>query len=68
MKIFKSHFDGKINFQLSRTLNSAIVSVFKDIKNITDKKIIILLSPSSASYDQFKNFEERGNKYKKLVK
>lgn len=29
---------------------------------------ICLLSPSAASYDSFKNFEERGNAYKKIVR
>lgn len=28
---------------------------------------IILLSPASASFDAFKNFEERGNKFKEIV-
>jgi UDP-N-acetylmuramoylalanine--D-glutamate ligase len=28
---------------------------------------IVLLSPSSASFDRFTNFEERGNTYKKIV-
>jgi len=28
---------------------------------------VVLLSPASASFDQFKNFEERGNAFKKFV-
>lgn len=28
---------------------------------------VILLSPSAASFDQFKNFEDRGEKFKKIV-
>ena len=28
---------------------------------------IVILSPASTSFDRFKNFEERGNKYKDLV-
>ena len=29
---------------------------------------VVLLSPASASFDCFKNFMERGNRFKKLVK
>lgn len=29
---------------------------------------VVLLSPASASFDLYKNFEERGNKFKELVK
>ncbi|NLY43869.1 MAG: UDP-N-acetylmuramoyl-L-alanine--D-glutamate ligase [Clostridiaceae bacterium] len=29
---------------------------------------IVILSPACASFDMFKNFEERGNKYKEIVK
>ena len=34
----------------------------------TNQKLTILFSPASASYDQFKNFVERGEKFKNLVK
>ena len=37
-------------------------------KNLTKKGKICLLSPTAASYGFFKNFEEKGNLYKKLVK
>lgn len=36
-------------------------------KRVTRKNKICLLSPAAASYDMFKNFEERGTKFKELV-
>ena len=54
---------------MSRTLNSAIKNIFYEIKNMElDKEATVLLSPASASYDQYKNFEDRGNHFKKLIK
>ena len=35
--------------------------------NNTPKNGVVLLSPAAASYNQFKNFEERGNYFKQLV-
>lgn len=40
----------------------------KVAKQVTQKEKICLLSPAAASYGFFKNFEEKGDLYKKLVK
>ncbi len=37
-------------------------------KKVTKKGYICLLSPSASSYNQFKNFEEKGNFFQKYVK
>ena len=68
IKYFKKQVQGKINFKLSKTLNNALKSISSEIKNYKKEKVTILFSPASASFDQFKNFEERGNKFKTLVK
>jgi len=67
MKKFKKYLKGSVNLRLCTTLKNAVIAIFKDTRNIRIRKITILLSPASASYDQFKNFEERGNCFKSLI-
>ena len=37
-------------------------------KEVTNKGKICLMSPAASSYEYFKNFEEKGNKFKELVR
>lgn len=46
------------------TLEDAVDKAYE----VTKKDMICLLSPAAASYEFFKNFEEKGNKYKELVR
>ena len=71
--LFKKQLNKKINFRETTDLKKSVEYIFEEIRlmNLTKKnkdKIFVILSPASASYDQFKNFEDRGNKFKKLVK
>ncbi len=54
----------KSNYFYTPTLKEAV----KKAQSITDKGRMILLSPAAASYDAFKNFEDRGRQFKEMVK
>jgi UDP-N-acetylmuramoylalanine--D-glutamate ligase len=53
----------KVQISLAKNLNEAVVRSYKT----SQPNDIILLSPACASYDMFKNYEERGKSFKKLV-
>jgi UDP-N-acetylmuramoylalanine--D-glutamate ligase len=57
------------NLKLNRctTLKNATELAIKKAQKSDLKEIVILLSPSAASFDQFINFEDRGNKFKQIV-
>ena len=52
---------------ISKNMNNAVNSIFNDLKLNKSIKNTILLSPAGASFDQFNNFESRGNFFKKLI-
>ena len=64
---FKNELKNKINFIVTKKLESTIPQVLKDIKSHNLLENIVLLSPCAASFDQFRNFEERGNEFKKII-
>jgi UDP-N-acetylmuramoylalanine--D-glutamate ligase len=52
-----------VRFTYSRDLPSAVRDAFRD----ADPGEVVLLSPACASYDQFRDFEERGERFRELV-
>ncbi len=66
---FIKKLNNKIKFQVFSSIKNALQKTLIDIKNSNlNSKKIILFSPSSASFDEFKNFEERGAYFNFLVK
>jgi UDP-N-acetylmuramoylalanine-D-glutamate ligase len=63
---FVKKIRNKIKYEVTKNLKVTVNKIFRFIKK--KQKLIILFSPASASYDQFKNFVERGEKFKNLVK
>ena len=49
------------------TLEKATLLALKKSATSNLKNYVILLSPSAASFDQFQNFEDRGNKFREIV-
>ena len=55
--------NNNVNIYKIQMLDEAV----KIAKQITAKEHICLLSPAAASYEYFKNFQEKGRRFKKLV-
>ena len=62
-----SKINKNIPLNVCITLEKATKLAIEKSKMSKLKTCVILLSPSAASFDQFKNFEDRGNKFKKII-
>jgi len=63
---FIKFLNNKVQYEITKNLKVAVNRIFKSFEK--EKNLTYLFSPASASYDQFKNFVERGDKFKNLVK
>ena len=54
----------KVSHQDKKTLEMALLCATKDALESGDENPIVLLSPACASFDQFKNFETRGDAFR----
>ncbi|MDC3077025.1 UDP-N-acetylmuramoyl-L-alanine--D-glutamate ligase, partial [Candidatus Pelagibacter sp.] len=66
-KQFLKIFNNKFKTYLANDLKSTLKLISK-VKKKEKSKITILFSPAAASFDQFKNFEHRGDQFNKLTK
>ena len=57
------NFINSLEITSHKSLKDAVKLAYKDAK----AGDIVLLSPACASYDMYKNYEERGNEYKSIV-
>lgn len=64
---FASTLDGAVPSEKCGTLENAIEAAFKDAKAGGEPDPVILLSPACASFDQFKDFEARGDAFREKV-
>ena len=55
--------DAGVRFSDSGTLEQAIADAYED----AERGEVVLLSPACASYDQFRDFEDRGERFRELV-
>ena len=67
-KKFSQDLKGKVELKRFKNLNLALLDTFKNIRKKKHLNNTILFSPASASFDSFKNFEERGLYFNKLIK
>jgi len=65
---FAKTLDGKVAYEMAGTLDKALASAARDAETSDAAEPAVLLSPACASFDQFPNFEVRGDTFRKLVR
>jgi UDP-N-acetylmuramoylalanine--D-glutamate ligase len=64
---FAETLDGSVPFTRCGDLATAVTAASEQARRDGVPGAVVLLSPACASYDQFKNFEERGDTFRHLV-
>jgi UDP-N-acetylmuramoylalanine--D-glutamate ligase len=65
---FAATLEGKAAYQISGTLDAAVPAAARDAETSGLAEAVVLLSPACASFDQFRNFEIRGDRFRELVR
>ena len=64
---FADALKGKAQVVMAGDLEKAVKLAFGDARGSGDPHPVVLLSPACASYDQFKSYEDRGDKFRAYV-
>jgi UDP-N-acetylmuramoylalanine--D-glutamate ligase len=65
---FGQTLQGKVDAVQSGTLDRALQAAFEDARESNAAEPVVLLSPACASFDQFRDFEQRGDVFREMVK
>jgi UDP-N-acetylmuramoylalanine--D-glutamate ligase len=67
---FAATLEGRADYQRCGTMDVAVAQAFADARAASSRgegEQVILLSPACASYDQYPNFEKRGDHFRSLA-
>lgn len=65
---FAATLEGQVPYRRCETLDRAVAAAAEDAARSQAPEPVVLLSPACASYDQFPNFEVRGDHFRDLVR
>jgi len=65
---FAATLERRVPFAVAGNLDRAVALAAADAEAAADMAPVVLLSPACASFDQFRNFEVRGDKFRELVR
>ena len=64
---FSATLGEAVSYEIAGTLDAAVAHAARDAASDSAAESVVLLSPACASFDQFKNFEVRGDAFRAAV-
>ena len=64
---FAQTLEGKVPYEITQVLSAAVEAAARDAESSDAPEPVVLLSPACASFDQYRNFEIRGQAFTDLV-
>jgi len=65
---FAKTLDGRVAYEIAETIERATSAAARDAERDSSPEPVVLLSPACASFDQFRNFEVRGDAFRDIVR